>query len=297
MVGALTVPCCAPAPSVPTPEVAAPVASPSESPGCGKRTIGAGERQLQVAGHTGLYLVSLPREYDSRRAYPLVFALHGRNRNHHDCQRTDCTGIQSELGERAVLVYPQSLREPLNAEKSGWEHPEERDLNVPFFEALWTQVEADYCVDRERVVVAGASSGGTFAHLLACRYGDRLQAVAAVAGGFPNPETCRGAPAAILIHGIDDPHVPIARGELSREAYVKRSGCQPSTVPPLADMHAAIRQARDAKVEEARCVDVAGCATDSPLRWCEHSYGGYDGSTHGWPPLGGQLISSFIGKL
>lgn len=295
--GALGLMSCAPARAIPNPEVAAPVVPASRSAGCGKPTGAVGEQQLEVGARTGLYLVSLPKDYDSKRAYPLVFALHGRNRNHRDCQNTDCTGIQTELGEKAVLVYPQSLREPLNAEHSGWEHPEEREVNVPFFEGLWAQIEADYCIDQARVVLAGSSSGGTFAHLLACRYGDRLQAVATVAGGYPEPEACRGAPAAILIHGIDDPHVPIARGELSREAYVRRSGCAPSTVPVLAEMHAAIRSARDAKREEARCVDYVGCGTESPLRWCEHSYGGYDGSTHGWPPVGGALISGFIGKL
>ncbi len=282
--------------SVPELPITAPVAASSRSEGCGKPAGAVGERRLQVGERTGLFIVSLPKDYDSQRAYPLMLALHGRNRNHVDCQQTDCAGAQSELGERAVLVYPQSLREPLDAEKSGWEHPEERAVNAPYLEALWAEVEAEFCIDQKRVVLAGASSGGTFAHLLACRHGDRLQAVATVAGGFPEPEECRGAPAALLIHGIDDPHVPLARGELSRQAYLARSGCEPTSVPPLADMHAAIRAARDAGTEEARCVDYTGCKDGSALRWCEHSYGGYDGSTHGWPPVGGQLIRDFSSR-
>ncbi|RYZ04849.1 MAG: hypothetical protein EOO73_21980 [Myxococcales bacterium] len=288
---------CAPARAVPEPAVAAPVDSSSRSAGCGRPYVAPGEQRLQVGERTGQYLVSLPTDYDEKRAYPLVFALHGRNRNHRDCQQTDCTGIQSELGGKAVLVYPQSLREPLDAPSSGWEHPDERDDNLAFFDALWASIEAGYCIDRERIVLAGSSSGGTFVHSLGCRYGERLQAIATVAGGFPEPEACRGAPAAILIHGIDDHHVPIARGELSREAYVTRSGCQPSVAAPLADLRAAMRQARDAKLEEASCVDIAGCRAGSPLRWCEHSYGGYDGSTHGWPPVGGELIARFLSEL
>jgi hypothetical protein len=35
-----------------------------------------------------------------------------------------------------------------------------------------------------------------------------------------------------------------------------------------------------------------GCRT-----WCEHSEGGYDGSTHGWPLFGGQQIWDFVSAL
>jgi polyhydroxybutyrate depolymerase len=269
------------------------------SSGCGKAPAAVGGRRLPIAGRTGLFVVSLPSGYDPARAYPLVFALHGRNRNHLDCQRTDCAGIQSVMGEHAILVYPQSLREPLDQEKSGWEWPSEREDNVRFFAALLAQSEAEYCVDESRVFVVGTSSGGTFANLLACRYGDRLRAISAVSGGFLGAESCVGSPAALLLHGIDDPHVPIARGELARASFLERSRCGPSSVPLSAEMHAAVRQARDAAppIETASCVDYQGCAPSSPVRWCEHSYGGYDGSTHGWPPVGGQLIWDFVSRL
>lgn len=274
-------------------------AGPKASAGCGKAPGPTGERQMAVDARTGLYIVSLPGDYDDAKPYPLGFGFHGRNRNHRNCQAGDCTGFQGAMGDEAVLVYMQSLREPLDAENSGWESNAEREDNARFFELVLSELKESYCVDEQRVFVAGTSSGGSFANLLACRYGDQLLAVAPVSGGLPESQNCRGAPAAIVIHGIDDPHVPFSAGEAARESYLQRSGCSDTTAPPLSQMHGDIRGKRDAQppVEDAGCVDYQGCAAGSPLRWCEHSYGGYDGSTHGWPPVGGQMIWDFVKAL
>ena len=244
---------------------------------------------------TGFYIVSLPKSYDAAKPYPLGFAFHGRSRNHKDCQEHDCAGFQDVIGEQAVLVYMQSLRE-LGDGDSGWERPAERAGNLQFFELVRAQVEADYCVDERRVFLAGTSSGGNFANLLGCIHGDEFLAIAPVSGALKDPPLCQGAPAALVIHGIDDSHISIDKGEAARENYRLRSGCTVTTTPALGDMHAQVRAARDQKpsVETLACVDYAGCKPTSPLRWCEHSYGGWDGSTHGWPPSGGQVIWDFV---
>ena len=100
-------------------------------------------------------------------------------------------------------------------------------------------------------------------------------------------------------HGIDDSHITLDRGVQARENYRLRSGCAATTAPPLADMHAQVRGARDQtpSVETLACVNYDGCAAASPLRWCEHSYGGWDNSTHGWPPVAGQVIWDFVKAL
>ena len=45
------------------------------------------------------------------------------------------------------------------------------------------------------------------------------------------------------------------------------------------------------------CADADGCAADYPVRWCEHSEPGYDGSTHGFPIFGGPEAWSFVSAL
>jgi poly(3-hydroxybutyrate) depolymerase len=273
--------------------------APKPSAGCNHAPAATGERHMAVNGRTGLYIVSLPAGYDPAKPYPLGFGFHGRNRNHRNCQEGDCAGLQSVMKDEAVLVYLQSLREPLDAEKSGWESVEEREDNARFFELVLAELKASYCVDERRVFAAGTSSGASFSNLLGCRYGDQLLAVAPVAGSLPESEGCKGAPAAIFIHGIDDPQVPITAGETARRVHVARAKCSDTTQPSLPALRADIRSKRDAKpsVEDARCIDYEGCAVASPVRWCEHSYGGYDGSTHGWPPVGGQLIWDFVKSL
>ncbi|HYJ09203.1 MAG TPA: hypothetical protein VEX18_09335 [Polyangiaceae bacterium] len=268
------------------------------SKGCGKPAGPVGERQVAVGSQTGLYIVSLPKAYDPAKAYPLGFAFHGRTRSHKDCQQADCGGFQQAMSEEAVLVYMQSLREPGDA-GSGWERPAERASNLQFFELVLGQLEADYCVDEQRIFLAGSSSGGNFANLLGCLHGDRFLAIAPVSGSLKDPPSCVGAPAALVIHGIDDSHITLDRGEQARENYRRRSGCSEATTPPLSEMHAQVRSARDQKpsVETLACVDYAGCAKGSALRWCEHSYGGWDNSTHGWPTVGGQVIWDFVKAL
>ncbi len=274
-------------------------AGPKVSAGCGKPAGPTGERQMAVAARTGLYIVSLPPNYSPDKAYPLGFGFHGRNRNHKNCQEGDCAGFQSVMGGEAVLVYMQSLREPLNNAMGGWEAQNERDDNSKFFENVLAELKANYCIDEQRVFVAGSSSGASFSNLLGCRYGDQLLAVGPVSGALPESQNCKGAPAAIVIHGIDDPHVTFASGVAARTNYATRSTCTDTTLPPIAGMHADIRAKRDAQpsVEDDGCVDYQGCAAASPLRWCEHSFGGYDGSTHGWPPTGGKLIWDFVKAL
>jgi hypothetical protein len=47
---------------------------------------------------------------------------------------------------------------------------------------------------------------------------------------------------------------------------------------------------------EHLCLDWQGC-TKAPVRFCYSSQITYDGLTHGWPQVGGQLIGEFQATL
>ena len=49
--------------------------------------------------------------------------------------------------------------------------------------------------------------------------------------------------------------------------------------------------------ESHGCAVYQGCDAGLPVTWCEHSEGGYDGSTHGWPLFGGQQVWDFVSAL
>jgi polyhydroxybutyrate depolymerase len=72
-------------------------------------------------------------------------------------------------------------------------------------------------VDPRRVYVVGFSNGGFMAHRLACAAGDRLAAVASIAGAGPEPdEPCAvSSPIGVLeVHGDADPIVPYQGGRV-----------------------------------------------------------------------------------
>jgi len=271
----------------PTAPIDAPIAPPVGSAGCGRAAPATGALTLSVGSDTLQYIVSIPADYDPSRPYPLGFGLHGANRTHADCQASDCAGFQSVMEDDAILVYTRSVA-------PGWQDSNEiRDRNLALFTAVLDRMLAEYCVDSGRVFVAGTSSGATFSNILGCALGDRIRAVFPVAGGLPSRAACVGTPAALVIHGVDDPHVLFSYGEDARDAYRAANGCTSETEPAIAGLHDRVVATR----ESHECADYVGCDAGLPVRWCEHSEGGYDGSTHGWPMFGGAAIWEFVSTL
>jgi poly(3-hydroxybutyrate) depolymerase len=255
--------------------------------GCGKPARPAGEQVTTIDGMGASYIVAVPPRYASDEPTPLVFAFHGRNRTHQDCRETDCRGIRAEIEPRALVVYMKSLG------GTGWERPEEREHNVRFFEAVLADMEATYCVDTTRVVATGTSSGAFFTNVLGCRFGDVLRAVVPVSGGMPEKVGCKGQPISVVVHGVDDDKVRPALGVEARDAYRARNHCGEGTSHPIEALHASVRAAR----ESHACLEYAGCDTGRGVGWCEHSEGGYDGSTHGWPNFGGSVVGALLDFL
>lgn len=257
------------------------------SSGCDMPDPPSGELTLDVEGQTASYVVSVPPDYDPSNPYPLAFAFHGANRTGPTCQAGDCAGFQSSMENDAILVYMTSLGGP------GWPGEDQRELNVTFFEQVLGQMKGRYCVDESRIFAAGTSSGAHFSNILGCRFGDQLLAISPVAGWLPEREGCVGRTAALVIHGVDDHHVQFSSGEEARDFWRERNGCSDQTVPPIDELHARVVENR----ESHECAVFQDCDPGLPVVWCEHSEGGYDGSTHGWPLFGGQEIWDFVQNL
>jgi poly(3-hydroxybutyrate) depolymerase len=260
---------------------------PTPSAGCGNATPPSGSLQMQVEGQMGDYIVSLPPNYDPQTPYPLGFAFHGRNRTGPNCQDGDCAGFQTAMENDAVLVYMTSMG------GTGWEGDGERELNVAFFEQVLDQLTSEACIDESTIFAAGTSSGAHFTNVLGCRFGDRLVAISPVAGYLPETDNCVGQAAALVIHGYADYHVELSAGETARDFWRDRNGCSTETDVPIADVHDMVA----ANPETNACAAYLGCDAGVPVVWCEHSEGGYDDSTHGWPLFGGQAIWDFVQAL
>jgi len=261
------------------------------SKGCNHGRAADGERTLSVGSVERRFIVSLPGGYDGSVPYPLAFAFHGKTRTHTECRDVDCRGFQSALGEHAILVYMKSLNAGWRDDDVGFAN------NLPFFDATIAAMKAEYCVDENRVLAAGTSSGAYFANELACKYGDQLMAVFPVGGGLTETQGCQRPIPAIVLHGVDDTHVTLDKGERARDYYAKRNGCTERTRPTIDEAHGAVRAARDGGQETYRCVDYEGCRPSLNVQWCEHGEGGYDNSTHAWPTFGGQILVRFLEHL
>lgn len=249
-------------------------------------------RTATANGQTSPFDVSLPPDYTAATTYPLGFGLHGYGRTHTDCRGPDCEGLQAQFDETTIMVYPKSLG-------PGWVDDEAAtQQNLALFIAVLSAVQAEYAVDPARIWVAGASSGAYFANLLGCVHGSVLRAVFPVAGGMVfSPDQCAPSSSAfVLVHGVDDTHVPLVEGEASRDWAAGRNGCQPPEAA-LLGLREKIRAARSNGVGAIDCVDYMGCRPGLPVRWCEHSQGGYDGSTHGWPTGASQRMAEVLEAL
>jgi polyhydroxybutyrate depolymerase len=250
-------------------------------------------REATVNGQTSPFEVSLPPGYSGAAVYPLGFGFHGYGRSHTDCWQTDCEGLQAELAKTTVMVYPKSLGD-------GWvDDDATTQRNLDLFAAVLAAVRADYSIDPSRIWVAGTSSGAYFVNLLGCVHGSALRAVFPVAGGMVfTPDQCaQGSSAWLLVHGVDDTHVPLAEGEATRDWAAGRNLCQQTTEPPLATLREEIRAARSQGQNSIDCVSYSGCDPRLPVSWCEHSQGGYDDSTHGWPTGASERIAKFLETL
>lgn len=265
-------------------------ATPTRSVGCGKANPPSGNLTIDVQGQMGKYVVSIPASYNPDTPYPVGFAFHGRGNTGPQCQTRDCLGFQSVMKDVAILVYMTSLN------GVGWEHVgapnDEREINVAFFTAVRDKINQTYCADDHRVFVAGTSSGASFTNILSCRFGDTLLAAAPVAGGA-SVQNCKGPIAALVIHGYKDSHVLFTEGEAERDFHLAQNHCTSTAVPPVSQIHTTVV----ATPETHQCASYQGCDAGFPVTWCEHSEGGYDGTTHGWPKFGGQQIWDFVKDL
>ncbi len=257
------------------------------SPGCGKPVAAAGAQTIFSQGVKQPYLVGLPPGYDGKKPQPLGFAFHGHDRTHVDCRDDDCPGWQTVVASHAVVVYMKSIGE-------GWQP--ELARNTAYFSDVLARMKRDFCVDENRVFVAGTSSGAGFANHLGCKLGDQLLAIAPVHGELADRSACKGHPAVVNIHGIADKLIPRAEGEKARDFFLDRNGCRHQAVPDVAGVTRTITAARQAHRTEFTCVDYQGCR-EAPVRWCVHSEGGYEDLNHGWPTLGGQVIWEFVSAL
>ena len=231
----------------------------------------SGERSIEVGGETRTFILDLPSDYDESNPYPLLFGFHGRGFSAAEFRSASYGNLLSVAGDEAIVVHPDALGNP----EAAWDV--DSQVDVRFFDALLEELSDGLCVDEARVFAAGHSSGGYFTNLLGCERGDRLRAIAPVAGGGPfgdgGAPDCAGPVSAWIAHAEDDETVLFQNGENSRDYWVESDDCDADSFDD---------------VSPAPCVAYEGCSRGLAVNWCE-----YDGG-HDWPSFAARGIWGFF---
>lgn len=243
----------------------------------------AGDRELSLAsgGRERTAVVHLPPDYDPARPSAVVLDFHGHGGNARSAQHRHGFDALSDA-DGVLIVYPQGLPQldGLNGWSTGARGRDGGDIDdVAFTDDLLALIDAEFCVDADRVFVTGHSNGGGMTGLLACRRAGVFAAFAPVSGAFYavtggcSPD--RSAPM-FEIHGVKDPVVPY----LGSDRF-------PAIADWLADW--AVRNGCSGSTTTGELTTWQGCA--APLEHLAIADG-----THEYPSVAAERIWEFFGR-
>jgi polyhydroxybutyrate depolymerase len=193
-------------------------AGPVPSAGCDAAAVppGTTDRRLRSGGRSRSYQLVVPQGYDGTEPLPLVLSLHALTVDY--AVTPSLYGLlDAAVEDPVVIAAPSGL---VSAGTPYWlAAPAVPNDDVDFIVDLLDQLEAELCLDTERVFSTGQSNGGQMSSLLACRLGDRITAVAPVAGVEFSDDECTGPPVPVMaFHGDADPIVRYDGGGLNATA-------------------------------------------------------------------------------
>jgi polyhydroxybutyrate depolymerase len=169
--------------------------------------MGADARTLTSGGRERTYRLYIPPFYDGRTPLPLVLELHGSGGT---AERQSATSRFDTLAEREALEKRQTmLVASLQgvAEGNRWNVPitADRPDDVQYVSDVIDDVAKIVCTDQTRVYATGFSGGARMSSTLGCKLGDRIAAIAPMAGlRWPAPCDGRAVPV-FSVHGLADP--------------------------------------------------------------------------------------------
>lgn len=160
---------------------------------------GVSQHELASGGITRSFRLYVPPTYDGRTPLPLVLDLHGSG----DTAAGQAANSRFELlAAREAFVVAT-----LQADAGRWNFPVTagRPSDVQYASDVIDTVAALACIDTARVYAAGFSGGARMSSLLACELGERIAAIAPMAG-LRWPGSCTGRAMPLLtLHGLADP--------------------------------------------------------------------------------------------
>lgn len=134
--------------------------------------------KISINGTSRSYTLSVPKNYDAGRSYPLVFVFHGDGGNGGSLR--GYFFFEAASGTDAIVVYPDGI-------DATWDlyQTDPTNHDFPFIASLIDKLANSYAVNKARVFAAGWSNGAFFANELACNRPGLIAAIASNSGGAP----------------------------------------------------------------------------------------------------------------
>jgi polyhydroxybutyrate depolymerase len=218
------------------------------------------------------YYLNLPANYDQTKAYPVLFGGGGCGGG--VVTNGDDGGFPVLPGNTPLAiqiglsyVWPQGAGACF---ADGFSDTPD----LPYFDAILAEVEANYCVDKSKLFVAGYSSGAWESYMLGfARGGTVLRGIATAAGGLrlaADRPPASGKPfAALLLTGGSDTENPLTGptgSALARDLVLQTNGCVGTATTPWPTYAG------------GACLQYTGCPAAYPVIFCN---GGPPGHTDG----------------
>ena len=156
----------------------------------------------------------LPDTYTPEKSWPMLILLHGYSAS--GAVQNMYLGVSKHVDEREfILVVPDGTTNPQglkfwNATPACCDNYGSGVDDQGYLVGLIDEAQQYFNVDAERVSLLGHSNGGFMSYRMACHAGDRIAAIASIAGSSYRDEAdCPGTePVSILqIHGTEDPTI------------------------------------------------------------------------------------------
>ena len=156
----------------------------------------------------------LPDSYTADKSWPMLILLHGYSAT--GPVQNMYLGVSNHVDDRGfILLIPDGTVNPeglhfWNATPACCDNYGSGVDDQGYLLGLIDEAQQYFNVDAERVSLLGHSNGGFMSYRMACHAGDRIAAIASIAGSsYLDEVDCPGAnPVSVLqIHGTDDPTI------------------------------------------------------------------------------------------
>lgn len=168
--------------------------------------------RLDSQGEGGTYHLVLPDDEPAPDGLPAVIFLHGWGSDGASIMQNREL-VNAALSRDYAVIAPDGSPRPERNGRSWKFHPERRDGRDEgaFLRAVADDAAKRFGLDRERMLLAGFSIGGSMVSYVACEAPESFSAYAPVSGSFwdPLPQSCEAPVRLLHTHGWSDGTVPL----------------------------------------------------------------------------------------